>query len=96
MQCRTLVLFTQRTNDSEIARQLCWMCQQFMLDAIALTRFKKTDLGGLTQTRPGLTHAKQANNAHDDQVDRDDVVQQAWHQQNQNAGDQGDDRADAE
>ena len=52
--------------------------------------------GGFQATTASSAHAQQANNAHDDQVDRDDVVEQARHQQNQNAGDQGCNGADAE
>jgi len=38
--------------------------------------------------------AVQSNEADDDEVDRDDVVQQPRHEQNQNAGDEGNERRD--
>src|SRR5256714_1869136 len=41
---------------------------------------------------PGSTNEAKPNNADDDQVDRDDVVEDARHQKDQHAGDQGDER----
>jgi hypothetical protein len=38
--------------------------------------------------------AVQSNEANDDEVDGDNVVQQSRHEQNQNAGDEGNERRD--
>src|SRR5262245_2261496 len=41
-----------------------------------------------------MIDAVQSNEADDDQVDGDNVVQQSRHEQNQNAGDEGNERRD--
>jgi hypothetical protein len=41
-----------------------------------------------------MVDAVEPDQAYHDEVDGDDVIQQPWHEQNQNASDKGDDRSD--